>query len=133
MDRFWILVTGLVLLALFLISVSDDSTDFSVRSLSSECTYFTENFQKVSVEESSLRFQGAFGQYKSISMLDYSFKDNRRNLRLEIDVKEGGKERFHCRKRVLYDFETSPLDSGRYTVSVVHDGSKVYGNVITVD
>lgn len=128
MSKFWTLSALLLLLGVALLA-TDSTGKLDVGELSSVCDHYQSNFREVSIEDSRIKFEGAFRNGPSANP-SHSYSQNGNSIKLRVD--SGSSKDAGCRKAVLYGFKTSELSSGRYDVEVFHDERRVYSASIDV-
>lgn len=128
MTKFWTVVTLLLVVALGLVAVNwlDQPRKINFSDLETECRYDRGNTTFVSAEDNVVTFSGYFSTASPEANLDYKYSISDSNdIELDIIARDSiMPDRFYnsCLASVVYEAETVPLDSGRYTVTVRHNG-----------
>lgn len=139
MSKFWTVVTLLLLIGIALLALEQPSTDtdrISFSDLETECRFDRGETVDIGLNpDNSLSFSGYFPTGSTEADLDYEYKVSNSSVELNIISRDSvTPDDFFdtCLASVVYDARTEPLQSGRYKVTVLHDGEREKEAVIRI-
>ncbi|MFB6158409.1 MAG: hypothetical protein ABEJ95_01975 [Candidatus Nanohalobium sp.] len=136
MTRFWTGVGAVSVVALLAVFAAAGGSNLEVNDLETECRGDRGVYTVIELHpDNSMSFKGYFPVENPEADLRYSYSRSADSI--VLDVRSEGAvapESFWntCLASAVYDFDTSRLEEGRYSVEVRHNGERVEKRVITV-
>lgn len=136
MSKFWYGVGSVLIIAIFLLTVTAQPDNIHFTDLETECQLDREEYVKVDLrDDNSLGFKGKFLVPDTQSDVNYEYTERGDQISLNI-VTSGGEEiedfTDRCGGMAVYKAGNQPLSQGIYDVKVFHDGERVYHSKIRV-
>lgn len=131
MSKFWIFSGLISIIALALVISSSAQQGLDVQRLDSVCSYQQNYMQSIDLKNNELVFEGAFRNGR-VASPTYSYTSDGESIVLKVDSGSSSAS-VGCRKFVSYRVSTSSLETGDYSVKVLHDGRSVYDAVVKID
>lgn len=136
MNKFWLMITGFVVIGTFAaLAAGDKNSNLTIYDIETECR--EDRNERVDItlkQDNSLGFEGYFPVKNTKSNLDINYNGGK-NIVLNIKSQSIPASDFlwnNCLASAVYDLQTEPLNEGRYSVEVKHNGERAEKRILVV-
>lgn len=136
MNKFWVIITGFVLFGIVAaFAAGNNNSDLTIYDIETECREDREERTTITLkDDNSLGFEGYFPVENTKSNIDINYKEGQ-SIVLNVKSQSLPAPDFlwnNCLASGVYDLQTEPLNEGRYSVEVKHNGERAEKRIISV-